>query len=186
MTRAEMKAAAKLQIKGSIGIFFLIMLVTGLIAATYIGSLVVPAISVSVCAICINLTNGQKPSFGDMFCRIGTFGKSLWLSILIAFFTILWSMLFYIPGIVKAYSYSMAYYVLAENPELTARQALNISKQITKGHKGELFVLDLSFIGWCLLGVITFGLAFIYVAPYMDATRANFYNSIKNGAAVEA
>ena len=81
----------------------------------------------------------------------------------------------------------MAPYILAENPELTARQALNLSKEITYGHKMELFVLDLSFIGWCLLGAITFGLAFIYVAPYMNATKANFYNAIKNGAAaVEA
>lgn len=80
----------------------------------------------------------------------------------------------------------MAGYVLAENPNLTARQALNISKQITKGHKAELFVLGLSFIGWGLLCVITFGIAYIYVMPYMNATITNFYNSIKGNVAVEA
>lgn len=187
MNRAELKAAAKLQIKGSIGTIFLIMLITALISLTYIGTLFAPALAVSLCAIFIGMTNGQKPTVADMFCRIDTFGKALWLYILTAFFTFLWSLLLYIPGIIKAISYSMAPYILAENPELTARQALNLSKEITYGHKMELFVLGLSFIGWLLLGAVTCGLALIYVAPYMEATYANFYNTIKNGAvAVEA
>lgn len=73
----------------------------------------------------------------------------------------------------------MAPYILAENPEMTAKEAIEKSKQITNGHKFDLFVLELSFILWMLLTVFTFGIAGIYVIPYMSATTANFYNLIK-------
>jgi uncharacterized membrane protein len=185
MTRAEMKAAAKAQIKGNVGIMFVITLLTGLISGTGIGSLLVPGISLSLCMIYLNMTKGQKANVGDMFSGIRYLGKAWWLNILIAFFTTLWTYLFVIPGIVKSFSYSMATYVLADNPNLTARQALNESKRIMKGHKWELFVLQLSFIGWHILGGLTFGLAYIYIIPYMSATTANFYNSIKDGVIVE-
>ncbi len=186
MTRAELKAAAKQQIKGNIGILFVISLLTSLIAGTGIGFILVPALSVSLCAIYLYMTADTKVSVGDMFCRMSTLGKSLWLNILITFFMFLWTCLFYFPGIIKGYSYSMAYYVLADNPELTAREALRISKRIMKGHKFELFVLQLSFFWWYLLGILTFGLAYIYVIPYMSATVANFYNQIKDKTPVEA
>ncbi len=185
MTRIEMKAAAKQQISGSILALVIIFLITGLIAGTFVGALLVPALSVSLCAIYLGMTKGTKASIGDMFCRIGTVGKALWLSILIYVFTYLWTLLFIIPGIIKGFSYSMAYYVLAENPNMTAREALNTSKRIMKGHKWELFVLQLSFIGWHLLGMITCGIAYIYVIPYISATTANFYNSIKEPVVVE-
>lgn len=73
----------------------------------------------------------------------------------------------------------MSFYVLADNPELTASEALAKSQSIMRGHKMELFILQLSFIGWFFLVGITFGIAAIYVLPYMSATMANFYNSIK-------
>ena len=180
MTRAEMKAAAKQQIKGNIGILFVIALLVSLITGTGIGAILAPAFSLALCMIYLNLTRGQKASVGDMFSGIQYLGKAWWLNILIAFFTMLWSWLFVIPGIIKGLSYSMATYILADNPELTAREALNESKRIMHGHKMDLFVLQLSFIGWHLLGALTFGLAYIYVVPYMSATTANFYNAIKN------
>ena len=188
MNRKQLKAAAKAQIKGNIGILFLITLIIGLISCIpLVGTILAPAFTLSMVIIYLNLTYGKKPEIGDAFSGCRSVVAAWALMFLTALYTLLWSLLFYIPGIIKAYSYSMAPYILAENPELTARQALNLSKEITYGHKMELFVLDLSFIGWCLLGAITFGLAFIYVAPYMNATKANFYNAIKNGAAaVEA
>ena len=89
------------------------------------------------------------------------------------------ALLLIIPGIVKAFSYAMAPYILADNPELTARESLNESKRIMDGHKFDLFVLQLSFFWWYILGSITFGIAYVYVIPYINATTANFYNSIK-------
>ena len=101
------------------------------------------------------------------------------LYIITNFFTFLWSLLFVIPGIVKIYSYSMAPFILADNPDFTAREALSKSKKIMNGHKFELFVLQLSFFWWYILDWITLGIASIYVIPYVNATTTNFYNKIK-------
>ena len=183
MKRSELKKAAKAQIKGNVWTFFVVNLLNSLLTGVTIGILS-PAINTSVCAMYLQLTRGEEVSVGDMFCRMKTLGKSWWLMILIAFFLSLWSMLAAIPGMIKSYAYSMAYYALAENPELTARQALRRSKQIMKGHKWQRCVLDLSFFWWHLLGGITFGLAYIYIVPYMNATVANFYRAISAEAPV--
>ncbi len=137
-------------------------------------------ISYSLSHAYLSLIEGKKVKF-SMFA-IGyteAWGKSILLSFLIWIFTILWSLLFVIPGIIKAYSYRMAFFILADNPELSANEALQKSKEMMKGHKLDLFVLDLSFIWWFLLVAITFGVASIYVAPYVGATQANFYKSLK-------
>ncbi len=189
-TREEIKSAAKEQIKGNIGILFVISLIY--IAATYLVSMIpivgsiasafvlVPTYTISLCMIYLNMTNyGTKPQISDMIKGFDIFGKALWLEILVAFFTILWSLLFVIPGMIKSLSYSMSIYILADNPNMTAREALNESKAIMHGHKADLFVLELSFIGWGVLVMLTFGLAAIYVTPYMCATMTNFYNKIK-------
>ena len=91
-----------------------------------------------------------------------------------------WSLLFIIPGIVKSLSYSMIPYLLAENPSLSKERAFDISMQMMDGHKMDLFVLGLSFIGWHFLNASTFGLLGIfYVNPYMHATYAEFYSALK-------
>jgi uncharacterized membrane protein len=79
----------------------------------------------------------------------------------------------------------MSYYVLAENPNMTAREALNVSKRITNGHKMDLFVLSLSFIPWILLVTVTCGIAAVYVVPYMELAMTNFYHEIKAQPQVE-
>lgn len=188
MNRAELKAAAKEQIKGNIGmlllcsiIIFAISFAAGFIPVVggVVTLVVTPSLSVGLCLVYLGLTEGQKAEVGTLFKGFQYLGKALWLSVLVAVFTCLWSFLFVIPGIVKAYSYSMAFYILAENPEMTAREALRESKEIMKGHKMDLFVLQLSFILWILLVTVTFGIAAIYVVPYQTCTVANFYQKIK-------
>lgn len=188
MTRSELKSEAKEQIKGKIGILFVMILIVFAIALVcsfipVVGGIasfiITPAFSLSLCMVYLKISKKEDVAVSDIFSGFNKTGRALWLNILIAFFTFLWSLLLFIPGIIKSYAYSMAYYVLADHPELTAREALAKSKQIMEGHKMELFVLQLSFFWWyCLVG-ITFGLAAIYVTPYMSATVANFYNSIK-------
>ena len=85
-------------------------------------------------------------------------------------------MLFIIPGFVASYRYSMAYFALMNDPSLTASQALEVSKQITGGHKMELFILDLSFFGWHLLCSMTFGILYIWKLPYIQTTKAHAFN----------
>ena len=178
--RKELKKAAKEQIKGNIGPLFLCYLVFSIITGTLIGGLLAPAMGIGFCLIYLNLQSGSKPSIGDIFKKLDLFGRALWLAIITSFFIMLWSMLLYIPGIIKAISYSMGQFILAEHPEYTARKALSESKRIMNGHKKDFFILTLSFIPWFLLGGITFGIGMIYVIPYYSTTVANFYKTIKD------
>lgn len=180
MNRKQLKAAAKAQIKGNIGKLFLITLVIALVSCIpLVGTILMPAFTLSMAIIYINLTYGQKPTVGDAFSGVRSTLAAWALMFLTALYTFLWSLLFYIPGIVKAISYSMAPYILVDNPGITVGEAIDESKRITKGHKWELFVLGLSFIGWGLVIAITFGIAAIWVVPYMQATYANAYNALK-------
>ena len=95
-------------------------------------------------------------------------------------FTFLWTLLFIIPGIVKAYSYRMVPYLLRDHPELSGTQAITVSRQMMKGHKGDAFVLDLSFIGWLILSALTCGILHVfYVGPYIYATDAELYEVVR-------
>ena len=95
-------------------------------------------------------------------------------------YTVLWSLLFVIPGIVKSYEYQMIPYLLAENPQMTKEQAFAESKRMMDGQKWNAFVLDLSFIGWDILSAMTLGiLGIFYVQPYMDATHAALYETLR-------
>ena len=100
------------------------------------------------------------------------------LGLLLTIFVALWSLLFVIPGIIMAYAYSMAAYVKVDHPEYSPIQAIRASAELMRGHKWQLFVLDLSFIGWYLLSFVTFGLASLWVAPYVAASRAEFYQEL--------
>lgn len=91
----------------------------------------------------------------------------------------LWSLLFFIPGIVKHYEYKMIPYILAENTSIDKDQAFYLSRQMTYGHKLDMFILDLSFIGWYILGSLALGLGHLFVNPYVEASYANLYDRLK-------
>ena len=132
MTRVELKNEAKEQIKGKIGILFLIFLIIAIIG---VGSsfvpivgwfatiIIMPAFNISLCMIFLNLAKREDISVGDVFKGFNITGKAVWLYIITNFFVFLWSLLLIIPGIIKTFSYSMASFILADNPELTAREA---------------------------------------------------------------
>ena len=110
----------------------------------------------------------------------GDWGNVVLVMFLKNLFLALWTMLFIIPGIVKAYAYRMVPYILKEHPELSGTQAITLSRQMMKGHKGDAFVLDLSFIGWILLSALTFGILHLfYVGPYIQATDAELYKVVR-------
>ena len=94
----------------------------------------------------------------------------------------LWSLLFVIPGIVKSYSYSMMFYVMAENKKIGPQKAMDISKILTQGHKADLFMLDLSFLGWMILCGFSCGIGFIWLLPYMTMTETYAYYDLKRMA----
>ena len=192
MNRVQLKTAAKCQIKGKIGILFLITLIVALISGVAsailskipFGGLVVsliitPAFSLSMIRVYLSVMRGEHPQVGDAFSGFDDFWSAFKVTFLVAIFTFLWSLLLVIPGIVKSLSYSMSTYILAENKGKGALECINESKAMTYGYKMDLFILGLSFIGWILLGVITLGIAFIWILPYMQTTYANAYESLK-------
>lgn len=91
----------------------------------------------------------------------------------------LWTLLFIIPGIIKGYAYRMVPYILAENPGIGHKRAIELSDQMTMGHKMDMFILDLSFIGWYLLGAMALGIGVLFVRPYEDSTNAELYLTLR-------
>lgn len=114
-----------------------------------------------------------------MFDGFKCYGRALSVELLRAVYIILWTLLLYIPGVVKSYSYAMTYYIALDNPELGAEECINRSMKMMNGHKMELFLLDLSFIGWILLGILTFGIGLLWVVPYMKTAHCHFYEELK-------
>lgn len=108
----------------------------------------------------------------------------VWGMLLMSIFLALWSLLFVIPGIIKAYSYAMTPYILQEYPELSANEAIDRSRYMMRGHKFDLFWLQLSFIGWFFLCILTAGIGFLWMEPYYETAKAAFYEEVKADYAV--
>ena len=127
----------------------------------------------------------ENPELGEIFSGFkGNYLNVVKIMFLMDLKTLLWLFLFIVPGIIKAYEYSMIPYLLAENPNLSADEAFSLSKQMTTGQKADLFVLDLSFIGWIILGLICCGIGILFVLPYPQATRAEVYLNLRESVKI--
>jgi uncharacterized membrane protein len=123
----------------------------------------------------------NDPKISDIFAVYKKWELSLKLigtSILVGIFTILWSLLLIIPGIIKGISYSQVFFLLKDNPQLSALEAITESKIRMKGYKWKYFLLNLSFIGWAFIAIFTFGIGFLWLAPYISTANATFYNEL--------
>ena len=123
----------------------------------------------------------KELQFSDLFSQFERFGTGFAQKFLRTLFTVLWSLLFIIPGIVKGLSYAMTPFILEEHPEMTASEAIKASMRLMDGHKMDLFILGLTFIGWQILACLTMGIGFLFLNPYMNAAYAAFYRSISTG-----
>ncbi len=121
---------------------------------------------------------GQTLEFNDLFSEFDRFGTGFAQYFLRNLFVFLWSLLLIVPGIIASYRYAMTPFILIDHPELTASQAIERSKAMMDGHKGELFYLDLTFIGWGLLAVLTMNLGHLALNPYHNAAHAVFYKNL--------
>lgn len=188
-TRAEWKRAAKAQLGNDIfsngwmmglattGVFGLIVAAAGMVLPG-LGALIVSGpLAVGLAYVFVKQARDRQViNIGDLFHPFSTdFGGAFLLGLLKSVFIALWSLLFVIPGIVKTYAYSMAEYIKADHPEYDWKQCLDESRNITNGHKWELFVLDLSFIGWYFVGSLCLGIGDLWVLPYHEATKAQAY-----------
>lgn len=111
--------------------------------------------------------------------RRGRYVRVFCALFLVNLFTFLWALLLIIPGIMKAFSYALTPYILLDEPELTAKQAIARSSEIMEGRRWKLFCLYFSFIGWGILSVLTFGIGFLWLLPYMNASFAAFYEDAR-------
>ncbi|MBQ9781118.1 MAG: DUF975 family protein [Clostridia bacterium] len=129
----------------------------------------------------LQLIRGQKDKIdvADLFKGTDHIGDLIILSLLQQLFTFLWTLLFIIPGIVKSYAYAMAAYLKYDHPEYDWRQCLDESQRWMDGYKWQLFCLDFSFIGWYFVGGLCCGVGALWVTPYREAARANFYENLR-------
>lgn len=150
-----------------------------------LGAIVIaPPIAIGLAFFSLSAYRGQPVNVELMF-RSGFdgFGRKLGGYLWMELFTFLWSLLFIVPGIIKLFAYFATPYILADCPKVPATQAIKLSMRMMKGHKGELFVMALSFIGWEILSVLTAGILDIfYVGPYREISFAGFFEEVKNNA----
>lgn len=116
----------------------------------------------------------------NMFSIFSDYPRILGTILLQFVYIFLWSLLLLIPGLIKMYSYAMTYYILHDNPEIGAEEAICRSMKMMDGHKWRLFCLHLSFIGWWLLCILTLGIGMLWLAPYIQNSTAAFYEDLKN------
>lgn len=136
-------------------------------------------ISLSFIALSL-LREDYRPQISDLLYAFkNDYTRNIGLTLLKSLYLFLWSLLLFIPGIIMNYAYSMAFYLAIEDDKLSVSDALKVSKAMMRGHKWELFCLDLSFIGWALLSVLTCGILFIWVVPYIEASKVAFYDNLK-------
>ena len=193
-TRQELKARARAQLEG--GIFktkwlmavlvcLIISVVTGLVGVIPgVGALATLVIAGPVnyayhAMFLKQARNNQPMNLEDLVKGFtGDFLQNFLIGLMSSIFIALWSMLLVVPGIIKTYAYSMAYFIKIDNPTYTWKQCIDQSKDMMKGHKMDLFVQDLSFIGWLIVGSLCLGVGTLWVMPYMQATRAHFYQEL--------
>lgn len=126
----------------------------------------------------LDLADGQDAQLPTLFSYFPWFKTAFCARLLTGLYVFLWSLLLLIPGIIASYSYAMTPYILANHPELTAREAIARSKELMSGNRWRLFCLEFSFIGWALLSSLTMGIGSLFLTPYTQAAKAAFYRDL--------
>lgn len=159
-----------------------IVSVIGIIAlfSTLIALLIGSVVEIGYSKFNIDLIDAHDSKVGTLFSFFSIWGKAVWSRILRFIFTFLWALLLFIPGIIASYSYAMTSYILAEQPELSAREAITQSKNMMRGNRWRLFCLQMSFLGWAILCVFTLGIGSLWLIPYTNAATAAFYREVSD------
>jgi uncharacterized membrane protein len=131
----------------------------------------------------LKLIRKSGVSFGLLFEGFSNFLTALGAYLLMVLFVILWMLLLIVPGIVAAMSYSLTWFIIADNPDIGPLQAIRKSKAMMQGHKWKLFYLSCRFWAWILLGIVTAGIAFLWIVPYMVASFSHFYQDLLDNTA---
>jgi uncharacterized membrane protein len=181
---SELRAIARAQLHGgwlaAVGMLLICSIIIGASGVTLIGPLILGGpLALGFTGYYVKKARGEQVELENLFDGFKFFGTSFLLFLLICIFQSLWTCLFIIPGIVKSFSYSMAFYILRDNPGIGSVEAITRSRKMMVGYKGKLFRLHLSFIGWYLLCFLSLGIGFLWLYPYINLSVANFYENLK-------
>jgi uncharacterized membrane protein len=185
MDSFQIRAEARRLMSPQMGMLVLVLLIYSIMMSAagsifFFGSwLVYGPLTLGLANVLLKVLDNQKINVEMFFIGFQDFSRSFVAGLLIGLYVFLWSLLLIVPGIIASLSYSMTFFIMKEHPEFSESQAIESSKQMMYGHKWRLFELCLSFIGWFLLCMITFGIALIYVAPYYSTAMVVFYADLK-------
>jgi uncharacterized membrane protein len=180
----ELRTLARSQLHGgwlaAVGLVLVYGIIIGASALVIVGPFILSGpLTLGFLGYFSRKARGEEAKLGNLFDGFKLFGKSFSLFLLNGIFLALWSCLFIIPGIVKSLSYSMAFFILRDNPNIKATEAITRSRKMMKGNKWKLFCLCLSFIGWAILCIFSLGIGFLWLTPYITSSIANFYEGLK-------
>jgi len=179
--RECLKGRWQLAISAGLIYFVCAILVSGI---PKIGSLInlfiSGAFTLGVSQFFLRYSQKENPDLGIIFDGFNHYKNATVAYILMIIYICLWTLLLIIPGIIASLSYSQVFYILSENPELSGSEALRKSKDMMNGHKLKFFTLGLRFFGWGILSILTLGIGFIWLFPYMTTSSALFYKDIKD------
>lgn len=155
--------------------------ISGVASYTVIGSVLVALpLAFGYAVLLLDILRGGEVNVGTLFVGFNDFGRIVLTKLLQAVYIFLWSLLLVIPGIIKMYSYAMTDFILKDEPLLANNAAIEKSMAMMDGNKIKLFLLDLSFIGWAILCIFTFGIGYFFLQPYRKASHAAFYEDLKS------
>ncbi|MBN2547103.1 MAG: DUF975 family protein [Spirochaetes bacterium] len=188
---SKLKLDAKTKLTGNwtnaIIVNLLYIIVAGSASSTYLLSFIfLGPVLLGIYNYYVKLVRKENPSIENLFDGFKSLKliiKSIILFFAISLFILLWSLLFIIPGIIASLRYSMAFFILNDNPSMESIKAIELSKKMMHGYKVKLFLLYFSFIGWFFLCLLTAGIGFIWLIPYIETTVANFYMELKKASA---
>ena len=185
---SELRAQAREALRGkwpmaAVAALIYSIVAGGLSAIPFIGGLcslfIGLPIAYGIAIVMLGVYRGKDIDFGVLFEGFQDYSRIFVTKLLQAIYTLLWSLLLVIPGIIKSYSYAMTDFILKDEPEMKNNAAIEKSMAMMENNKMKLFLLDLSFIGWALLAIVTFGIGFLFLQPYMQVSRAAFYEDLK-------
>lgn len=184
---SELRAEARMALQGkwimaALAAVIFSAVIGGLSMIPFLGifvALLTVPIAYGFAIVMLNVFKGEDVDFGVLFEGFQDYGRILGTKLLQGVYTFLWSLLLFIPGVIKHYSYAMTNYILKEEPEMRNNAAIERSMAMMDGYKMRLFMLDLSFIGWAILCLFTFGIGYFFLQPYIQVSHAAFYNDLK-------
>ncbi|MEZ7945455.1 MAG: DUF975 family protein [Flavobacteriaceae bacterium] len=189
----ELMAEARESLSGNWGLAIATFLVYGIIISIFqviptVGPVLVLFIAgpmlVGISMFSLSLSRGENARLEQIFEGFKNYGTVLGAYLLMVVLILLWMLLLIIPGIIAAIAYSQTFYILAEDDAISSMDALKKSKEMMDGYKWKYFCLGLRFIGWALLCILTLGIGFLWLSPYIQISYAKFYEDLKNNQAV--